>query len=153
MRDQHSLSRVILAAKADCYVGGRAGDVLPDGRHVIGWQDGAFRYQDSYVGGTAFAGQETLWQDGVPDWSMVYFGRVLRDDLIDGARAADVIRAALAAMYRAGRFLGGWDQDVGDCRYEDRNRGDVFDFTGQERILIGGIEVYRLDYAGGLVRA
>jgi hypothetical protein len=84
---------------------------------------------------------------------MVYWGRVLHDDRIDGAKAAHVIRTALADMYAQGRFLGGWDQQVGPYSYRDGNTGDVTDFSGREEISEGQAVVYALDYHGGLIRA
>ena len=45
---------------------------------------------------------------------------------------------AVLAMCASGRFLGGWVTDVGACRYEDSNEGDLTGFIGAERISCDG---------------
>jgi hypothetical protein len=87
----------------------------------------------------------------MPVWAMNYRGRVLRPDLIDGARAADLIRAALSTLYREGRFLGGYLAAVDPYLYQDQRDGDVAAFSGVETIRAGGVLAYRLDYRGGTV--
>ena len=39
-----------------------------------------------------------------------------------------------------------------DFDYADDNEGDYTSFTGIERISAGGVDAYRLDYHGGLVK-
>ena len=58
------LERFIVAAKAAAFVGG--GTILKSSRpssHDIGFELGNRRYLDSYLGGTDFLGQETVWQN------------------------------------------------------------------------------------------
>jgi hypothetical protein len=72
---------------------------------------------------------------------------------MDAVRAGETIKAALSAMYREGRFLGGFDWTGTHGVYADRSTGDVQHFHGLETITVGGTEAYRLDYFGGLVKA
>ncbi|MGO8264243.1 DUF5680 domain-containing protein, partial [Rhizobium ruizarguesonis] len=81
------------------------------GSHYIGYERCYWRYLDSYFGGTDFAGQEVVLLADEPVWAMNYFGCVIAPDLIDGAAAGTVIKTALSAMYREGRFLGGMEFD------------------------------------------
>lgn len=148
------LAAFILTAKAACYVGGggtRSRGSRP-GSHDIFFAAGDWSYQDNYYGGTDFIGQEAVWFKNEPVWAMNYHGAILDPTAIDSARGAEVIRAALSAMYRAGRFLGGWTHDHGPYRYTDASEGDVTRFTGLETIARNGRIVYRLPYHGGLVR-
>ncbi len=152
MKDMEELHAFIVEAKAAAYVGGRAaGPSSRRGSHDIAHQRGAWSYLDSYYGGTNFIGQEVVWLDGNPTWAMNYYGRILDPSAIDGSRAGTVIRTALPLMYAEGRFLGGFDHEVGTYRYLDESKGDHRSFTGIERILADGREVYRLDYHGGLI--
>jgi hypothetical protein len=73
--------------------------------------------------------------------------------LRDGARAGATIKAALSAMYAAGRFLGGWEFEGPHGHYRDTSSGGLAHFHGREAISVQGIEAYALDYAGGLVKA
>ena len=147
------LEKFIVAAKAATYVGNGASRVPSrTGAHDLGYERDGWHYLDSYFGGTDFLGQETVWYLGEPVWAMNYYGRILRPDLIDAAGAGRVIKASLSALYAQGRFLGGFEQDVGAARYADANSGTVEGFLGIERIFIGGTEAYRLDYHGGLIK-
>lgn len=148
------LERFIVAAKAAAYVGG--GIFLKSSRtssHDVGFQRGHWSYLDSYFGGTDFIGQETVWQEEQAVWAMNYYGRILRVDLIDANVAGQVIKQALGEMYLQGRFLGGFNWRRAAHSYEDQNTGDVDSFSGTERIIISQVEVYRLDYHGGLIKA
>jgi hypothetical protein len=147
------LEAFIVRAKACTYVGGGAS--RPSSRpasHDIGHEDGLWSYLDSYFGGTDFLGQEVVWCRGEPAWAMNYYGRIVLADRIDAATAGAIIKEALAALYREGRFLGGFTFDAAAGRYCDRSQGDYRCFRGTEEITIGGDLVYRLDYHGGLVK-
>ena len=146
------LEGFILRAKAAAYVGGGApARPCRVGSHDLALAEGDWSYLDSYFGGTDFLGQEVVWHRGGPVWAMNYYGHILRRDLIDAARAATVIRAALSAMYAEGRFLGGFLYRAGGDLYEDRSEGGVARFTGYETIAVGDDVAYRLEYHGGLI--
>ena len=150
--DLDELSRMVVAAKRATYVGGGM-KAAPSraGSHDLVWEEGDWRYRDSYFGGTNFIGQETVWHGAEPVWAMNYYGFILRPDLIDGQRAGETIKAALSEMYGQGRFLGGfsWSGPHGD--YVDRSSGGVDHFFGREAILVGQLEAYELHYCGGLI--
>ncbi|WP_106795241.1 DUF5680 domain-containing protein [Rhizobium sp. H4] len=152
MLDTAMLNGFIVEAKAATYVGGGV-PRLPcrPGAHDIGYFSGDWRYLDSYFGGTDFAGQEVVWIADEPVWAMNYIGCVIAPDLIDGSAAGTVIKAALSAMYREGRFLGGMEFDHPLGRYIDRSEGGCDRFNGHECIIVGGRKAYALDYRGGLV--
>lgn len=146
------LTAFIVAAKSATYVGDGASTApTRKGSHDLSFARGRFRYVDSYFGGTDFLGQEVVWENDMPLWAMNYYGRVLRPDLIDGERAAGVIRHALSAMYAEGRFLGGFETAHAGYTYTDESEGGPSQFTGLEQIHYDGILVYRLDYHGGMI--
>lgn len=148
----------ILRAKAATYVGsGERAVASRPGSHDLVYTEDGWQYRDSYFGGTDFIGQETVWKmtvDSVePVWAMNYYGKIARDDLLDGAESGRIIKQALFAMYAEGRFLGGfrWEDGNGPV-YVDESNGDYQNFTGHESISIGGVEAYLLVYNGGLIR-
>jgi hypothetical protein len=147
------LEDFIVAAKATTYVGSGA-KIAPSrlGSHDLSFAKGPWRYLDSYFGGTDFLGQEAVWRDGEPVWSMLYYGYISRPDLIDGMRAGATIKAALTEMYKEGRFLGGFEWSGPHGVYRDGSTGNVEHFRGRETITVGGAEAYALDYFGGLVK-
>ncbi len=148
------LEEFIVQAKTNTYVGG--GDKSPtptrSGAHDLVYQDGDWRYLDSYFGGTDFIGQEVVWHRGVPLWAMSYYGRIIRPETMDAGVAGRVIQRSLSALYGEGRFLGGFTHQVEDMIYVDTNEGEFRSFTGVERIYREGIEAYRLDYHGGIIK-
>lgn len=151
--DHHQLEQFIVAAKAATYVGD--GKTVAPSRpksHDLAFEDGEWRYLDSYYGGTDFIGQEVVWHRDTPLWSMVYYGFITRPDLIDGLRAGATIKAALTAMYGEGRFLGGFEWVGPHGTYRDGSEGDLTHFRGREVISVDGVEAYALDYAGGLIK-
>ena len=151
--DIDGVERFIVVAKSQSYVaGGLERSSSRPVSHDIGYENGAWRYLDSYFRGTDFAGQETIWRDDEPVWAMNYYGTVLRTDLIDARRAGAVIQAALGALYgNEQRFLGGWNYAHHFGDYADQSDGDFRRFTGFETITVGGLVAYRLHYHGGLI--
>ena len=83
---------------------------------------------------------------------MNYYGRILKPGRIEAQETGQVIQHSLSEMYRQGRFLGGFEHTVGDSTYVDGNEGAADSFTGIERIMRDGVEVYRLVYHGGLIK-
>ena len=142
-----------MKAKAACYIGGGA-KVTPSrtGARDLTFSEGNFSYRDSYFGGTDFVGQEVVWQGAIPVWAMNYYGRILRDDLLNGERSGAILKAALSALYRQGRFLGGFSHHMDGFDYRDESAGDWRSFVGRETIHKAGALAYHLDYNGGLIR-
>ena len=148
------LEAFVVAAKRATYVGGGAKMASSrPGSHDLSFSDGSWRYLDSYFGGTDFIGQEAVWFRGVPIWAMSYYGYIKRPDLIDAIRAGATIKAAPSAMYAEGRFLGGYEWRGPYGLYRDSSTGSVEHFHGREVIWVDKVEVYALDYFGGLVKA
>lgn len=148
-----ALNGFVVEAKRETYVGGGASAASSRlGSHDLTYGRGDWTYRDSYFGGTDFLGQETVWFGDTPVWAMNYYGYIVRPDLFDGARAGETIKAALSAMYAEGRFLGGFEWTGPHGTYIDRSLGDVGQFHGREVILADAVEVYALDYMGGLVK-
>jgi hypothetical protein len=147
------LEAFIVKAKAVTYVGGGAkSPPCRRGSHDLQFRDGDFFYLDSYFGGADFIGQEVVYYQDRPVWAMNYYGRILKPEMIEPAEAGRIIQQSLSAMYREGRFLGGFDYDTGHGVYHDTNEGSVTAFTGEEWIARRGIRVYELTYQGGLIR-
>jgi hypothetical protein len=147
------LDAFIVKAKVATYIGdGATSPSCRLGSHDLEFRDGEFAYLDSYFGGTDFIGQEVVYYKGEPVWAMNYYGCILRPEMIGAAEAGRIIQQSLRAMYREGRFLGGFEYDAGDGVYTDTNEGDVASFTGKEWITRERARVYELVYHGGLIK-
>jgi hypothetical protein len=151
--DIHELNGFIVRAKAATYVGsGEHITPCRPGSHDLRFTDGKWAYLDSYFGGTDFIGEEVVYFDQKPVWAMNYYGRILRDDLLTGAEAGQMIKASLARMYQEGRFLGGFEYSENDLTYVDTSEGGPDNFHGREFIRRGQDVAYELVYHGGLIR-
>ncbi|HEY2980995.1 MAG TPA: DUF5680 domain-containing protein [Anaerolineales bacterium] len=151
--DLQELNEFIVRAKAATYVGdGKSALPCRPGSHDLRFADGPWEYLDSYFGGSDFLGQETVYFAGQPVWAMNYYGRILRDDLIDAARAGAMIKASLTRMYQQGRFLGGFEHTQDGLTYIDSSDGAADHFHGREFIRRGQEIAYELVYHGGLIR-
>jgi hypothetical protein len=147
------LAEFIVRAKAATYAGGGAPAIsCRPGSHDLRFEDGPFAYIDSYFGGADFIGEEVIYYQDEPIWAMNYYGRILEPTLIQAAQAGRIIQASLSAMYREGRFLGGFQHAADEFTYFDTNDGDVCFFTGREWISRGDVHVYELVYHGGLIK-
>jgi len=148
-----NLEDFIVLAKSQAYVGGgKFANSCRIGSHDVAFERENWSYLDSYFGGTDFIGQEVVWASSVPMWAMNYYGRILLPELIDAERAGGVIKKSLSELYTEGRFLGGFRKEVDGACYVDESDGTVSGFSGTEKILIGGLTVYQLDYHGGLIK-
>lgn len=153
MINQSRLNEFILAAKAASYVGsGRPAEPCRQKSHDLVFEQDEFQYRDSYFGGSDFIGEEVVYAHDEPVWGMNYYGTILRPDKITSAEAGSMIKASLSQMYAAGRFLGGWENQLEDLIYHDTSEGDLAHFTGYEWIEKEGEKVYELFYHGGFIR-
>lgn len=150
------LEKFIIKAKLNGWVGAEPGGKKISSSRMgsldITFEDDHFFYQDSFVGISDFCGHESVCFKNEPVWSQAYYGHIVRADIFDGQQTVEILRAALSAMYREGRFLGPFEFQHGQYQYRDTNQGNFKNFSGQEEILHNDIVVYRLLYFGGLVR-
>ena len=151
--DLDQLITFIVQAKAATYVGdGEQVTSCRSGSHDLRYSDGKWAYHDSYFGGTDFIGEEVVYFAEKPVWAMNYYGRILRDDLLTGGQAGQMIKSSLSQMYKTGRFLGGFEHTEGDLTYVDTSEGKADSFHGREFIRRGQEIAYELTYHGGLIR-
>jgi len=149
----NELNAFIVRAKAATYVGGgEHTDPCRTGSHDLRFCEGEWEYIDSYFGGTDFIGEEVVYFAGKPVWAMNYYGRILRNDLLNGAQAGQMIKTSLSRMYEEGRFLGGFEHTEEDLTYVDASAGAADSFHGREFIRRGQDVAYELLYHGGLIK-
>jgi hypothetical protein len=153
----YNLESFIVKAKANGWAGAESGGKrLPpskEGSFDITFDSGDFHYHDSFVGGSDFCGQEHVTLKGKPVWSMVYYGYLLKPQVFNGKQVIAVLKDALSAMYKEGRFLGEFNYRASDgIEYRDINSGNFQRFNGTEKIFLEDESVYELVYCGGVVK-
>ena len=68
----------LIKAKRVTYAGkGAETESSRPNSHDLQYVEGKLKYIDTYLGGLKFAGQEALWNENIPFWSMNYTGRVI----------------------------------------------------------------------------
>ena len=115
--------------------------------HDFRYENGKYMYQDTYIGGEKFAGEEAVWENGLPVYAMNYLGRVLSDGF-SGNFLKEALRAADMNMpYRGPEYY-----TSGEYTYRCSVTGDFSWFQGYEEIYKGEIKVYECVFHGGVLK-
>ncbi len=151
IRNTDELARFLVEAKRNTYAS-QMGKTASSrkGSKDLAYEKGGYRYLDSYFGEKDFSGQEVVYLDGVPVWSMNYYGRMTRDEVPPGF--IETLREALRAVEEARPYRGSAEHVRGDYTYHCRSDGTVLSFQGRESIELEGREVYDLLFHGGQIR-
>ena len=126
-------------------------EILPNGSRELTFEEGDFVYKDRYYGFDPFSGEETVWQNGIPVWSMNYYGKITSKD-VSPKEVYPFLRKAMRLIDESSPFRGPVRFEEGDFVYENNFNGDLNFFSGHESISYRGEGVYFLYYHGGFVR-
>jgi hypothetical protein len=121
--------------------------ILP-GSHQLDYREGPFVYRDIYYGQVHFAGQETVFYNDAPIWSMVYAGGMLDESVLLGG----VLKAALRQVSAERPYRGPDIYRAGHYVYSDASHGSVDRFWGEETITLENRTIYELRYQGGFLK-
>ena len=135
----------LIRAKKATYAGKSSeADSSRPNSHDLQYAEGSLKYIDTYLGSRKFAGEEALWKDDIPFWSMNYIGRVLADGFSDVFH-----KEALLLVPEEFPFRGPARYIKGDYSYKCNIKGDFHWFTGYEAIHLKGNKIYELVFHGG----
>lgn len=115
--------------------------------HDLKYKDGNYLYIDTYLGGEKFSGEEAVWFESTPIWSMNYCGRVL-SELFSG----DFLKEVLLLVPTATPFRGPLIHNNGDYSYHCTINGSFEWFQGYEEIFYEDTKVYECYFHGGVVK-
>jgi len=137
--------RFLIRAKKATYAGkGAEAESSRPNSHDLRYTEGPLKYIDSYLGGGKFAGEEALWKDNIPFWSMNYVGKVIADGF-----SGDFLKEALLLVPEEYPFRGPLQHTNGDYTYTCNIKGDFHWFYGFEEICFQGNKVYECAFHGG----
>lgn len=146
MREE--LVAFLIRAKRATYAGkGAETAAFRPGAHDLVYQEKNLMYYDSYLGGEQFAGEEALWVDQRPVWSMNYMGRVTGEGF-----SGDFLKDALLRVPENLPFRGPERYESGEYAYTMTCTGDFGWFEGREVIVLRGKPVYECRFHGGGIR-
>ena len=146
MSEQEMISFLIRAKKATYAGKGPEAASSRPHSHDLRYREGQLLYIDSYLGGGRFAGEEALWAEDAPVWSMNYAGRVTGQPF-----SGDFLKEALRHVTPDMPYRGPSRYVSGGYAYECEADGDFAWFQGRERILWQGQEIYECFFHGGLI--
>ncbi len=115
--------------------------------HDFRYENGAYTYHDTYVGGEQFAGQEAIWKTGKAQYAMNYLGRVLEKEF-----SGNFLKEALRAADRKMPYRGPEYYQSGEYTYKCAVNGDFLWFQGYEEIYWHDKKVYECFFHGGTIK-
>lgn len=146
--DLSSIIPFLLRAKRQTYAGkGLPSAPCRPASHDFTYSEGGLFYQDTYLGGERFAGEEAVWADGKPVWAMNYAGRLLGEGF-----SGDFLKEALLLGTPEAPWRGPAEYTSGDMRYLCRAQGCMEWFCGEEEIYLGHEKIYECRFHGGSIR-
>ena len=142
--DKNTINFLIRAKKATYAGKGAETDSSRPNSHDLQYTEGCLKYIDSYLGSAKFTGEEALWKDGIPFWSMNYSGRVTGENF-----SGDFLIEALALVPEEYPFRGPAEYINGDYSYTCSVKGDFHWFSGVEEIHFKNKKIYECVFHGG----
>ncbi|OOM75299.1 hypothetical protein CLPUN_33560 [Clostridium puniceum] len=132
-----------------CTYAGKGSECRPSrpNSHDLEYVEGNLKYIDTYLGGERFSGEEALWKDDIPFWSMNYIGRVL-DERFSGS----FLKEALSLVSTENPYRGPVIYQNGQYKYHCIISGEFNWFQGREEIYFDDIKVYECFFHGGLIK-
>lgn len=150
-----SRAQFIVEAKRATYAADADPERLTDGSKRLVFEEGPFRYVDTYFGTDPFFGHEVVFENGTPCWGMNYWGAVVADHIGPESFTAEVygfLRVALSAVNEDIPFRGPQELGGEEFRYKSETVCWIYRFIGTERIFLQGEEVYVGEYHGGRIQ-
>ena len=138
----------LIRAKKATYAG-KGAEVAPSrpNSHDFEYVEGELKYIDTYLGGEQFAGEEALWENDIPFWSMNYMGR-----LLNNGELGDFLKEALMQVSDDMPYRGPVEYTDGDYLYKCTVEGSFTWFTGYEEIFNKDTKIYECVFHGGSIK-
>ncbi len=135
-------------AKKVCYAGHGAESAPSRPKsHDLCYIENNLKYIDTYLGGEKFSGEEALWCEEAPFWSMNYTGRIIADGF-----SGDFLKECLLLVPREFPYRGPLVYRNGEFAYHCVVNGEFEWFNGYEEIFRNDMKVYECMFHGGCVK-
>jgi transcriptional regulator with XRE-family HTH domain len=138
----------LLRAKKSTYAGkGSEVKASRPNSHDFEYVEDDFKYIDTYLGGNQFSGEEAIWNEDIPLWSMNYTGRVL-----DEAFSGGFLKEVLSLVSKENPYRGPIMYEKGQYQYHCVINGEFEWFQGYEEIYFNYNKVYECFFHGGKIK-
>lgn len=121
-----------------------------DGSTSIFFEKGEWKFHDNFFGGEPYGGREVIFFQGKPYWIMVYYGQV--SSTTGNIKSIySFLQKALMAAPEEMPVRGPKQFRKEDFEYTNEWQGNIEKFSGKEKIIRAGEQIYDAKYIGGLV--
>ncbi|HKM00222.1 MAG TPA: DUF5680 domain-containing protein [Mobilitalea sp.] len=145
---KNSVIEFLIKAKKQTYAGyGPEVNSSRPASHDLQYEEGDYYYYDTYLGGECFSGEEAVWMNRLPIWSMNYVGRVIGENF-----SGDFLKKALSVLTLEQPYRGPKIYHEGQYSYHCKVDGDFEWYQGYEEIFYDSIKIYECYFHGGIVK-
>lgn len=145
--DESMIDFLCRAKKASYAGNGQETASFRPNSHTLQYSEGGLLYIDTYLGGEKFAGEEAVWKDEIPFWSMNYAGRIVSEGF-----SGDFLKECLSLVPKEYPYRGPLVHRNGDYNYHCIINGEFEWFNGFEEIFCNDVKVYECIFHGGCIK-
>lgn len=148
--ENNTIEEFLSKCRAKTYAAGIEGDNV-DGGTKYSIKDGNLEYRDIYFDQERFfQGQEIIFDDAKPIFSMSYRGAAEED--VETKEVFGFLQKILREHSDEVRLPGNKEYIDGNWRYEDKCNGSFSEFEGEEKIYQNNKLVHWMKYFGGKIQ-
>lgn len=150
--NKESLKKFLLSSNKAGFASGKSKKWIKekDGSTTITFESGDFRMHDNFFGGEPWGGREVIFFRGEPVWIMVMYG-VVDSSFKDFKKVYKFLKKVLLNQPEDLPLRGPKLFQEDDFVYKNKTEGDLENFIGEEVICKDDKQIYKTNYAGGLV--
>ena len=113
---------------------------------------GDYKYTDTYFGNLIDSGQERVYYKGKVVWLMAYRGGIKEKDEEKSKEAFIFLKKCISKSPKNFPARGPKEIKKREFRYENKWKGDIEGFVGEENIYFNENKICFRNYLGGLVK-
>ena len=147
--DENAVAEFLFIAKKKTYAAHGKEEAVSSRikSHDIKYEEGHYKYMDSYIGSSEFAGEEAVWYKNEPIWSMNYIGRVLTEPF-----SGEFLKEALMNVQKSKPYRGPMIYSNRDYHYHCTVNGELNWFQGYDEVFYEDKKVYECYFHGGRIK-
>lgn len=123
-----------------------------DGGNTYSFKEGDLSYTDTYFGSIVDSGQERVYFKDKVIWVMAYRGGIYEKYSNLHKEAFDFLKKCIGKMPIEFPARGPKLMVIGKFRYENKWKGNIKGFVGEENIYFNNEKICFRNYVGGLIK-
>jgi hypothetical protein len=122
-----------------------------DGGKTCIFKEGNLTYTDTYFGNIIDCGQERVYENDLVIWVMAYRGGIIKKQELHN-EAFNFLKKCISKIPIHFPARGPKSLKRGKFRYENKWKGNIYSFTGEENIYYNNEKICFRNYLGGLIK-